>query len=85
VVALALVSTVGVQLIFYRMILMYGVARTTVGGYLVPAAALLLGAAILGEPVTAGKVLGLILILVGVAIGSGVVRRGRTKVTADAT
>ena len=73
------------QLIFYKMINLYGVARTTVGGYLTPAAALLLGAVILGEPVTQGKVLGLVLILVGVAIGSGLLRRPGATVVPEAT
>ena len=83
VVALALVSTVAFQLIFYGMISRYGVARTTVGGYLVPAAALLFGAAILGEPITEGKALGLILILLGVAIGAGIGRRPPTTVVSS--
>ncbi len=75
IIALALVSTVGAQLVFYRMIASYGVTRTTVGGYLVPVVALVLGALFLDETLTGAKLLGLVLILAGVALGSGLVGR----------
>jgi drug/metabolite transporter (DMT)-like permease len=45
--------------------------------YLLPGFALLYGATILGEPLTAAKVGGLALILVGVTLASGLVARGR--------
>ena len=77
VVALAIVGTAAAQLLFYRLIALHGVSRTTLVSYFVPVAGLLFGAAILGEPVTLAKVLGLVLILGGVALGSGVVRTSR--------
>lgn len=80
VVALAVLGTAAAQLLFYRMIALHGVSRTTLVSYLIPVAGLLFGAAILGEPLTAAKSLGLALILGGVALGSGAMRlpRGRS-------
>ena len=77
VVALAVLGTAAAQLLFYRMIGLHGVSRTTLVSYLIPVAGLLFGATILGEPLTVAKLLGLALILAGVALGAGVVRRRR--------
>lgn len=73
VVALAVLGTAAAQLLFYRLIRLHGVSRTTLVSYLVPVAGLLFGAAILSEPLTLAKLLGLVLILAGVALGSGVI------------
>jgi drug/metabolite transporter (DMT)-like permease len=77
VVALAVFGTAAAQLLFYRLISLHGVSRTTLVSYLVPVSGLLFGAAILGEPLTVAKQLGLVLILAGVALGSGVIRQLR--------
>jgi drug/metabolite transporter (DMT)-like permease len=52
-------------LIFFRLITEVGPARATVITYINPVVALALGVAILGESVTAGAVVGLLLILAG--------------------
>lgn len=77
VVALALLGTVAAQLIFFRLIAGYGSARTTLVSYVFPVFAVLYGAAILDEPLTAAKLGGMATILAGVALGSGLVRPGR--------
>jgi drug/metabolite transporter (DMT)-like permease len=43
--------------------------------YTVPAAALAIGAVLLGEEITATRIGGLVLVLVGVGIASGLIRR----------
>ena len=77
--ALALVSTALAQLLFYRMVKLYGIGSTTVGGYLVPVAGLVFGTVFLSEDLTVRMVLGLLLTLLAVAIGSGLLpsRQGR--------
>jgi drug/metabolite transporter (DMT)-like permease len=71
--ALTLAGTVLAQLILFRAIRLYGSARTSLVTYLMPPAALVYGAVLLGEPVTVGSLGGLALIMVGVAVGSGAV------------
>ena len=51
----------------------HGPARSMLVNYLLPGFALLYGATILGEPLTVAKLAGLALILVGVALASGLV------------
>ena len=51
--------------------------------YLVPAIALGYGVVLLGEPLTATSVAGLALVLLGVALGTGTLRR-RRRSTAEA-
>jgi drug/metabolite transporter (DMT)-like permease len=52
--------------------------------YLVPGFALLYGIAILGEPLTRAKVVGLALILAGVTLASGLVGRRVPAAVPDA-
>ena len=70
---LTLAGTVLAQLILFRAIRLFGSARTTLVTYLMPPIALVYGAVLLDEPVTAASLGGLALILVGVALGSGAV------------
>lgn len=77
VVVLGVVGTGLAQLIVNRLIGEYGPARSMLVNYLLPGFALLYGATILGEPLTGPKVGGLVLILVGVTLASGLVSRGR--------
>ena len=70
--ALGILGTAIASLVLYRMLVAYGSARTTLVTYLLPAFALVYGAAFLDEEVTVNALLGLVLILGGVALGSGV-------------
>jgi drug/metabolite transporter (DMT)-like permease len=70
---LGIVGTGFAQLIVNRLIGEHGPARSMLVNYLLPGFALLYGATILGEPLTAAKVGGLALILVGVSLASGLV------------
>jgi drug/metabolite transporter (DMT)-like permease len=84
VVALGVAGTAVGQLIYYRMIETDGSARTSLVTYLLPVTALFYGAGLLGEPITIEEILGLALILVGVAFGSGLVRTVRRRAPAPA-
>jgi len=75
--ALAVLATVIGILIYFRMLAAYGASRTSLVTYLLPPFAVFYGVVLLGEPLTLNAVLGLALILVGVALGSGVVRLPR--------
>jgi drug/metabolite transporter (DMT)-like permease len=70
---LGIVGTGLAQLIVNRLIGEHGPARSMLVNYLLPGFALLYGATILGEPLTAAKVGGLALILLGVTLASGLV------------
>jgi drug/metabolite transporter (DMT)-like permease len=70
---LTLAGTVLAQLILFRAIRLYGSSRTSLVTYLMPPVALVYGAVLLGEPITAASVGGLALITLGVALGSGAV------------
>jgi drug/metabolite transporter (DMT)-like permease len=84
VLALALLGTVAGQLIYFRMIYAYGSARASLVVYLLPVTALFYGAVLLDEPITTAAIVGLVLILTGTALGSGVMRLPRRR-TAVAT
>jgi drug/metabolite transporter (DMT)-like permease len=75
--ALGVLGSAIAYLIHYRLVKCYGAARSSLVTYLIPAFALMYGAAILDEPLTLGAVLGLLLILAGVGLGSGMVRLPR--------
>ena len=77
--ALTVVGTVIGVLVFFRMLAAYGSARTSLVTYLLPPFAVFYGVTLLGEPLTLNAVLGLVLILAGVALGSGVVRLPRRE------
>jgi drug/metabolite transporter (DMT)-like permease len=79
VVALGVAGTAIGQLIYYRMIETDGSARTSLVTYLLPVTALFYGASLLGEPITVEELVGLVLILAGVALGSGMVRAARRR------
>ena len=83
-VVLGLLGTAVAQIISYRMIRLYGSSRSVLVAYMLPGFALLYGAVFLGESVTWQKLAGLLLILGGVGLGSGVwqMRRRREVVPA---
>lgn len=82
VVALGSLGLAVAYLLYYALITRAGASYAALVTYLVPALALGYGAAFLGEAVTETAVGGLVLILIGVAFGTGVVRfaRRRTQV-----
>src|SRR5439155_7161458 len=84
VLALALLGTVAGQLLYFRLIYAYGSARASLVVYLLPVTALFYGALLLGESITASAILGLVLILTGTALGSGVLRLPRRAAVAAA-
>ena len=77
--ALTLAGTVLAQLILFRAIRLYGSARTSLVTYLMPPVALVYGAVLLDEPVTAASIGGLVLIMLGVGLGSGAVLFARRR------
>jgi drug/metabolite transporter (DMT)-like permease len=79
VLALALGGTVAGQLIYFRMIYAYGSARASLVVYLLPVTALFYGALLLDEPITVSALIGLVLILTGTALGSGLLRLPRRR------
>jgi drug/metabolite transporter (DMT)-like permease len=85
VLALALLGTALAQLILYRMLRLYGARRVSLVAYLMPCFAVVYGALLLDEPVSASALLGLALILGGVGLGSGAVRLRRRAIEAAAT
>ena len=83
VVALGLAGTGAGILIFMKIIGDYGSFRAGLVTYLLPATALAYGAFLLDEEVTPWMLLGLALILSGVALGSGVVGAARPPEVAE--
>ena len=83
VLALSLLGTALAQLVLFRTLALYGSARLSLVTYLMPGFALVYGALILDEAITASTLLGGALILGGVALASGTVRRLR-RATAPA-
>ena len=79
---LGVVGTGLAQLIVNRLIGEHGAARSMLVNYLLPGFALLYGATILGEPLTGAKIGGLVLILVGVTLASGLVAARRRPAAA---
>lgn len=77
--ALALLGTALAQLVLYRMFRLFGARSASLVTYLMPGFALVYGALLLDEPITAPVLAGLALILAGVALGSGAVRSGRAR------
>lgn len=72
--ALALLGTALAQLVFYRLLRLYGSRSTSLVTYLMPGFAVGYGTLLLDEPLTVGALGGLALILTGVALGSGTLR-----------
>jgi drug/metabolite transporter (DMT)-like permease len=81
--ALAILGTAIAQLVFFRMLPVYGIRRISLVAYIMPGFAIIFGALFLSEPITAGVVIGLALILAGVALGSGLVLSSRRPKTAE--
>jgi drug/metabolite transporter (DMT)-like permease len=83
--AIASIATLGILgtavalLFFYRLLKRYGAARASLVTYLLPPVALVYGVLILDEQVTLNAALGLVLILAGVALGSGAGSRLRRR------
>jgi drug/metabolite transporter (DMT)-like permease len=77
--ALALGGTALAQLILFRMLALHGSSRLSLVTYLMPGFALVYGAVFLDERIGLSILLGLALILGGVAIASGKVRTWRTQ------
>ena len=75
--ALSLLGTALAQLILYRILALHGSARLSLVTYLMPGFALVYGAVLLDEKITAATLIGLALILGGVALASGAVRLPR--------
>ncbi len=75
--ALGVAGTGVALLLAFRMLRLYGSARTSLVTYLMPPIAVVYGVVLLGEPLTAEEVAGMALILGGVALGSGAVRLPR--------
>jgi drug/metabolite transporter (DMT)-like permease len=72
---LTLVGPILSQPLFYRMLRVYGASLTNLLTYLVPPIALFYGAVFLDEDVRVPALAGLVLILAGVALGSGSIGR----------
>jgi drug/metabolite transporter (DMT)-like permease len=85
VLALAVLGTVLGQLIYYKLLQTDGSARASLVTYLLPVTALFYGVTLLGEPLTMSEIAGLVLILGGVALGSGLVRAPRAQPAAAAS
>ena len=81
--ALALLGTAFAQLVLYRMLNNFGARSVSLVTYLMPGFALVYGAALLDEAITVAALGGLGLILAGVALGSGVLRRSATPDAAE--
>jgi drug/metabolite transporter (DMT)-like permease len=69
--ALTILGTALAQLILFRVLRLYGSRRLSLVTYLIPGFAIVYGALLLDEPVTAAALVGLALILAGVALASG--------------
>ena len=63
------------QLVLYRMLNLFGARSVSLVTYLMPGFAIVYGAVLLDEPITLAALGGLALILAGVALGSGALRR----------
>lgn len=81
--ALALLGTALAQLVLYRMLNLFGARSMSLVTYLMPVFALVYGALLLDEPITAAALGGLALILTGVALGSGALRRSGRRAPAE--
>jgi drug/metabolite transporter (DMT)-like permease len=79
VIALAVIGTALAQVILYRVLRSDGAARVSLVTYLLPVTALGYGVLLLGEQLTWEELAGMVLILGGVALGSGAVRMPRRE------
>ncbi len=79
VLVLGIAGTGLAYILYYGLLAGAGASRSILITYLVPVLALGYGAVLLGEPVTAAAVVGLALVLGGVALGTGAVRTRRAR------
>ena len=79
VLALSVGGTGFAYLLYYALLAGAGASKSILVTYLVPALALGYGAVFLGEPVTGAAVAGLALVLGGVALGTGAIRRASLR------
>jgi drug/metabolite transporter (DMT)-like permease len=79
VIALAVLGTAIAQILLFRVLRSDGATRLSLVTYLLPVTALFYGVVLLGEPLTVEELGGMILILGGVALGSGAVRLPRRE------
>jgi drug/metabolite transporter (DMT)-like permease len=79
VLALAVLGTALAQILLYRVLRTDGAARVSLVTYLLPVTALFYGVTLLGEPLTVQELIGMVLILGGVALGSGALRLTRRE------
>ena len=77
--ALGIVGTAIALILYYRLLVSYGASRSSLVTYLVPVTAILYGVFLLGEELATNAVVGLVLSLGGVALGSGVLRAPRRR------
>ena len=72
------------QFVYYVLLEHHGSTKAALVTYLLPGMALVLGIAFLDEPLTVAAVAGLALVLLGVALGSGMLRPSRRRQPAAA-
>ena len=83
VVALGALSTGVAYLLFFKLLERVGPTKTTTVTYLIPFVGMLLGALVLGEPLTGGMLVGLVLVLGSVLLVNEVRLRPRLPVRAS--
>jgi drug/metabolite transporter (DMT)-like permease len=81
---LGILGTGLAYVLYYALLAGAGASRSILITYLVPAFALVYGSVFLDEPVTTAAVVGLALVLGGVALGTGVVRVTRRRIASSA-
>jgi drug/metabolite transporter (DMT)-like permease len=79
VIALAVLGTAVAQILLFRVLRTDGATRMSLVTYLLPVTALFYGVVLLGEPLTVQELIGMVLILGGVALGSGALRLPRRE------
>jgi drug/metabolite transporter (DMT)-like permease len=83
--ALGIAGTAFALLFFYAMLNRYGSLRASLVTYLLPPFALVYGVVLLDENMALNAVLGLLLILAGVALAAGLLQLARRRAAAPAT
>ena len=77
--ALGVAGTAIGTLLYYKIVSDYGASRASLVVYLLPPFAVFYGVTLLSEPLTVPEVVGMILVLTGVALGSGLLRLARRE------